>query len=162
MQLLQLGAWLDAELLDQDAPPLLKRLERLRLTSRAVQREHQRGTQTLPERLLGDERLEFAHQLGVPAASEIGLNPLPGHFEAEFLESSDVALGKPIEGKIRQRCSAPERECVLQRGRCLCRRLVSGPAHTHLELTHIEPALVDVQHVTGATSQQASGAEQLA
>ncbi len=48
---LQLGRRVDAELLDERLPCLAVRLERLGLTSRAVEREHQLAAQALPQRV---------------------------------------------------------------------------------------------------------------
>ena len=56
MQRPQLGAWLDADLLDERGARVLIGGERLRLAAGAVQREHPLGVQVLAQRLLGDER----------------------------------------------------------------------------------------------------------
>ena len=72
MQLAQPVAGLDAELLDERAPRLLVGLERLRLAAGAVEAEHQLAPQPLPQRVLVDQRLELADELGVSAAGEVG------------------------------------------------------------------------------------------
>ena len=55
----QLGARLDADLLDERAPGAAVGLERVRLAAAAVQREHQLRAQVLAQRLLGDGGLQL-------------------------------------------------------------------------------------------------------
>ena len=53
--------------LDQDRARVAVGLERLGLAARAVQREHPLRVQPLAQRVLGDERVELADHLAVPA-----------------------------------------------------------------------------------------------
>src|SRR5204862_6847660 len=59
LELLELRARLEPELLDEDAATLAVARERLRLPARPVEREHQLPAQLLSQRLLCDERLEL-------------------------------------------------------------------------------------------------------
>ena len=48
----------------------------LGLTTRAIQREHELGTQPLSQRVLRDERAQLSDQVGVAPEREIRLDPL--------------------------------------------------------------------------------------
>ena len=75
LQTLERRPGLDAELLDERLTGVLVRRERLHLTARAVEREHQLAAKPLPERMPRDERLELADDLLVAAGGEIRLDP---------------------------------------------------------------------------------------
>src|SRR5262249_57763871 len=60
---LQRRARLDAELVDECAPGVEIRLERLGLAARAVERQHQLAAQPFAERVLPDEGLELAGEI---------------------------------------------------------------------------------------------------
>ncbi len=76
MQLPQLAARLDAELLDEPAAGRLVDLQRVGLAAGAVEGEHELAAQALLQRVLGGERFQLADQLGVLAEREVGLDPL--------------------------------------------------------------------------------------
>ena len=58
------SAGLEPELLDERATSVAVGGERLRLPARAVEREHQLGPETFPERVVGDQDLELGDELG--------------------------------------------------------------------------------------------------
>jgi hypothetical protein len=74
LQIAQRRPRLEPELVDEHAAGFAKRLERLGLTPRAVQREHELRPQPLAERMLRDERLELAHELVVPSELQLELD----------------------------------------------------------------------------------------
>jgi hypothetical protein len=76
LELLERRTRLDPQLLDQGRPRGLVRSKRLGLPAGVVEREHQLPPETLTQRVLGDEVLELAHELGVAAELEIGVDPL--------------------------------------------------------------------------------------
>ena len=82
LETLQGRAGVDAELLHQRMPRVLERLERLRLSPGAIQREHELSAEPLPERMRPHERLELAGQGRVSTAGEVGLDPLLERREA--------------------------------------------------------------------------------
>ena len=103
-------AGLDPELLDERAAGVPVGLQRVGLPAGAVERQHQLPARPLAQRVLGDERLELRDQLGVAAEREIGLDPV---LEAARRSSSSRAisdLGERLEGEVRERRPAPERE----------------------------------------------------
>ena len=74
MQLPQLGAGIDAELIGDQLAGLRVGLQGLRLPARGVQGLHEQGPQLLPERVIGEQPAQLGHHLGVPAAAEVGLD----------------------------------------------------------------------------------------
>ena len=69
-------ARLEAQLLDEKLAALAVHLERLRLPSRAVEREHQLCPQALAQRMRVNERFELRDEIGVRADGELRLGPL--------------------------------------------------------------------------------------
>jgi len=71
----QVQAGLEAELVHKmsSRPPI--DLERCRLSARAVERDHQLSTQSLPITVLLDQRLELSDEVGMPPLGQIRLDP---------------------------------------------------------------------------------------
>ena len=67
VQVAQFAPWFDPEFVDERAACGLVGVQRLRLAAAPVEGEHQLAAQALAQRVLGDERLELARQLGVAA-----------------------------------------------------------------------------------------------
>ena len=111
LELLKRRARLDPQLFDEGATRVPVDVERLGLTSRPVEREHQLGTQPLAEGMFESERFELRGQLGVLAERELGLDPVLERGQAQLLEPHDFGFGKRLERQIRQRPAPPEREC---------------------------------------------------
>ena len=57
MQLLEIGAGLDPELLDERAPSVLVGVQCFRLSAGAIERKHQMRAEPLPNRILADQGL---------------------------------------------------------------------------------------------------------
>ena len=70
------------------------RLERLGLSARAVEREHQLAAQALAMGVLRDQRLQLADQLGVAAERKVGLDALLERREAQVVEPAALDLGE--------------------------------------------------------------------
>ena len=86
----QLGAGLDADLLDERRARLPVRLQRLRLPPGAVEREHPLAVQALAQRVLGDQPVELADQLGVAPGRQVGVDRHLGGAQAQLLEAPDL------------------------------------------------------------------------
>ncbi len=110
LELAELGTGVDAELLDERLPRGSVGGERVGLTARAVERQHQLRPRPLSECLRLDECLELSDELGVPAESEIGLDPLLERDRAQLLQPGDLGLGERLVEEVRERRPAPERE----------------------------------------------------
>ena len=110
LELFERLARLEAELVDQRSPRTLVHGERVRLSSRAVEREHQLRAEPLPERLLRDQLLELADELAVSAEREIGVDPVFERRESKLVEADDLRLRERLPGEIGERGPAPQRE----------------------------------------------------
>ena len=110
LELLEAGARLDSELVEEGGARRPVRVERLGLATRAVEREHQLRAERLAQRVLGDERLQLRHELGRAAGREVGLDPL--------LDRRDVLLLEPggleRELAVAERVAAPETQRLAQ------------------------------------------------
>ena len=107
LQLLELFARLQAEVVDERPSCLLVGLQRVDLPARAVERQHQLGPQPFAQRLARDERGELTDEIGVAAEREISLDPLLERSEAALLEALDVGPGEVVVGEIGQSRPAP-------------------------------------------------------
>src|SRR5207244_2519456 len=135
---LQRPARLDPQLVDERATRLLVRLERLCLAAGAVEGEHQLSARPLPERILGDERLQLRHELRVQAERELRLEPLLERRHAQLLEPGNLILGEAFVAEVGERRPAEEAERLAQ-------LLELTPWGKPLEALQVELALLDDQ-----------------
>ena len=122
LELAQRPSRLKPELLDERAPRLLVSLERLGLTTRAVQRQHQVAPKTLPDRVLEDECLQLADDARVSPQLEVGLDSFLECRQTKLLEAGDLRLGERLVRQIGKRGAAPQRKRLAEpggRGRCI-------------------------------------------
>jgi len=138
------------------------RLERLGLTSRAVEREHLLQAQPLAKGVLGDELLELRDQLGVASERKLGLDAGFDGGETLLLEPAGLRAGEGGVGKVCERRAAPERECFAQRLGGLRRAGGAGTEHELPKPLEVELAQLGPQRVTGAARLQALGAQHAA
>ena len=108
LELLERRARIDAELLDERAARVPVDVERLRLPPRAVEREHELGAEALAERVGGDELLQLADDVRMPAEGEIRLDPALERGQAQLLEARDRRLRERLVGEVGERRPAPE------------------------------------------------------
>jgi hypothetical protein len=101
LQVAQVFTRLDPDLLDERLAGGLVRLQRVGLAAGAIKREHQLRPTALAQRMLGDECLELAHELGVTSKRQVGIYPVFQRGESEVLEANDLALGKRLEREVR-------------------------------------------------------------
>ena len=111
----QLGARLDADLLDERRARVAVGGERLRLAAVAVQREHPLGVQVLAQRMLGDQRVELADHLGVPAGREVGVDGRLRRAQPQLVEAADLGGGERLVGDVLERVAVPQRERLARR-----------------------------------------------
>jgi hypothetical protein len=90
LKLLKLPARLDAELLDEQPASLAVALERLGLTARSVEREHELAAQPLAQRVLVHERLELGNERARPAQIEFSVEQLLGYAQAQLVQPADL------------------------------------------------------------------------
>ena len=150
LQLAELLARLEPELLDERRARIAIRLERLRLAARAIQRQHQLTREALAQRMRPDRRRELTDEVGVPAVGELALEPTFQGGQAQLLEARDLALGEVLEREVGERRAAPE--CQRFRVALLRDQLV--------EAVQVELVRRDAQHVPRRSRLEPVGAEQ--
>ncbi len=123
MQLAQARAGCDTQLGAQPTIRRTVRLQRLRLPSGAVQREHQQFGEALAQRVLLDQGRQFGDRPGPPAAHRPARGPgLRLDLQACFQDGEPPFLPLPAPtphigpGHPRHRFAAPERQRRPQRG----------------------------------------------
>ena len=67
----------------------------------------------------GRQRLELAHQLGMTAESELGVDPLLDADEPQLLQAADLVLRPGLVREVCERRSAPEPTRLLEGMRCI-------------------------------------------
>jgi hypothetical protein len=115
LELAQPLAGLDAELGDERATGLLVGLERVGLAIAAVEREHQLRAQALAVRVLADQALERADDIGVLAEREARVDELLERGHVKLLEPADLALRETLVREVGERRAAPQRQRLLER-----------------------------------------------
>ena len=89
LEVTQVLAGLQAQLLLEHPATRLVRVQRVRLPARAVEREHQLAAKSLAVGMLGDQRLELRHECGITAEDEVGVDPLLERSEPQLLQLCD-------------------------------------------------------------------------
>ena len=149
LELPELGAGLDPELLDEARAGVLVRLESLCLASRALEREHQLAPERLAQRMLADERLELADDVAVPSQLEIRVDPLADGDEPQLVEATDLRLREVLEGELGQSRPAPEGERAGESLAALLGRQPPRVGERALEAVRVDLFRVHPQHVPG-------------
>src|SRR5580765_3900713 len=110
LQLAELPAWLEAQLVGQHSPRDVIRLERLLLPARAVQREHVLLAQAFPVGLLGDQPLELADERTVLAQRQASLVPKLERTQPRVVERARFCDSQRLIREIGQSRTAPQLE----------------------------------------------------
>ena len=97
-------------------------LQRLGLARRAVEREHQLAAQPLAQRVLGDQRLQLADQVRVPAGGEVGVDALLERRRAAAPPAARARLARTA--RRRDRRTAARATARAPRAACEPRRAV--------------------------------------
>ena len=151
LELLQLDARLEPELLAKERTCVAIDAEAFDLPPGAVERQHELRAEPLAVRMLGAERLELGHELALPPEGELGLDPVLDGCEAKLLEPLDVDARERLELEVGERSPLPERLGSAQLSRredrvpC-CERLTTAREQA-LELLEVELARLDAQQV---------------
>jgi hypothetical protein len=93
-------ARLEPELVYEPAAGNLVCLEGLRLTARAVQRQHQPTPRPLTQRVLCDQRFQLSHELRAGAAVEILVDSRLETGQPQILQACDLRLCESQLGKF--------------------------------------------------------------
>ena len=89
--------------------------ERVGLPAAAVQRQHPLRVQPLAQRLGGDERLELADHLAVPALVEVVLDRELERRQPQLLQPPDLGARERLVGDVVERRAAPQRQRLARR-----------------------------------------------
>ena len=162
----ELRTGFEAELAGERFPRRAIRGERVGLTARPVEREHELGARALPQRLRSDEGFELRHELGVAAERKVCVHALLHRCDPQLLEAGDVGLGERLVGEIHERRAAPEGEGVAQRSPRSCRiasferraALVGQPR----EAMDVDVLSIHLEHVAGRARDERLRAQTLA
>jgi hypothetical protein len=118
VEVMELGARLDPELLDEHLARMAVGLECVGLAAASVQREHQLSVEALAPRVGTRELLKLADQLRVAPRGEVGLDADLHRREVLLLQARDLSRRKRRGGEFRQRRPPPQPQCLAQlRGR---------------------------------------------
>ena len=152
LKLAQLRARFDGQLLDQQRPPLLVGLERVRLATATVEGDHQLPAEPLAHRMLGDELLELGAHDGVTPERELGIDPVLDGLYPERLEAARLQPRERLGLQVGQGPAAPQRLGFPQQSRGPARIAVRQrlPPGRYLLLEHVQVQLAvrDVEQVT--------------
>jgi hypothetical protein len=155
----QLGAGLDAELVDQRAARVAVDVERLRLAAAAIERQHQLATRAFAERVLGHERLELPDELGMTARLQVGVHAVLERGEPQALEAGDLRSREVLVREVCERRPAPHRERLAQPSRRALRGRFARLGNDPLEARPVELVRLDAQQVAGLARDESPLAE---
>ncbi len=151
LELLQLGARVEAELLDEGLARIAVRRERIGLAPGAVEREHELPARPLAQGLRLDERLELGDELGVAREREVGVDPLFEGDRPQLLEPGDLGLRERLVEEVGESRAAPQAERLAESGlRCLgapVLKRVSTLVGEADEAVRVDPVRVELEHV---------------
>src|SRR5262245_40957675 len=119
-ELSERSARLETELAVEQLARASVEVERVCLSARAIERQHQLATQTLLQRVVAHELLELGHELCAGAESEVCLDPFHQRGQSKLVETPDLPLHELERGQVEEHRPAPERQRSAQL--CGCRR----------------------------------------
>ena len=157
LQLLQLRARLDSQLVDEPSSGRAIGLEGLRLAAAAVEGDQPQPLQALPHRVLARQRLELGDHLLVLPEGEVRLDPVLQSREPQLVEPPDLVLRERLVGEICKRRPAPECERLMKPRRREGRLPVPSLLDERLEARGVE--CVDPQRVPRRLGEQRAVAE---
>ena len=112
---LDLGAGLQAELLDERSSGRLVNVEGLRLPAGAVEGQHQLTAETLTQRVLSDELLKLRYQLRMMSKRNVRNYALLDTHEAQLLEALSLTRDSTTVRQIAECRATPECKPISKR-----------------------------------------------
>ena len=154
---LERRARLDAEFFHHRPAGRLVSGQRFWLPPAAVQGNHQLPLQPLAQRVLGNQRLQLANNVGVMAEREIGFDPVLDDAGPQVLQPGDLHLRERLIAEIGQRGATPQGQRLAEvrrrlLGRVRRQRLPPLPGQA-LEPVHIDMLVLDPQQVRARPGQ---------
>ena len=158
---LELRTGLDPELVDERAARVAVRRERIGLSARPVEREHQLRAEPLPQRMPRDEQLQLRHELGVDLELEIGRDPILEYAQPQILQAMDVVLREVLQLRVGKRPASPESKRLAEHGRPPLGLFLPRRAEDVLETGEIELTSIKREHVAVRPCLEETGSQQL-
>ena len=134
LELAELGARLEAQVMGECPPYRLKRGERIDLAAAAVEREHQLADEALAARVLADELLELRYEPRSHPGLELGIDAPLEHEEPLLLEPRDLSVREGLVAEVGERWPSPEGQRLPELRRCH-----EGLEAFEIELTGLNP-----------------------
>jgi hypothetical protein len=137
------------EVLDQPPAGGGEDLQRVGLTSAAVQCQHQLAREALPQRVRRRQGVQVADQFGVQSKLEFGVDPRLQRGQAQLLQAGCLDPAQRLGVGVAQRRPAPQPQRLAQPGRGLGRvagaaRLL-GRLHQALEAVQVQAFWLDAE-----------------
>jgi hypothetical protein len=153
---LYLGPGLDAELFDQKAAGVGEQRQSFSLPAAHVQSQHQQAAEPLAQRMIGDQRLQFGHNVAVMAASrQFRIEPVFQHGQAPVFQPADLSLKPWHKREILERRAPPQPQCrpqPLRRRLGITRQQPPPVGYQPLEVVEIALAGQNAQLIPGRMS----------
>ena len=109
LELAKRRRWLDAELLDQLVSCQAVDAERLGLSGRPIQREHQLSPEAFTEWMFGDQSFKLSDELRMASERQFGSDPLLERGQSDLLEPLHRERDRLVS-EVGERRTAPEVE----------------------------------------------------
>src|SRR5262249_44221645 len=110
LELAQRSGGLDPELLDELLSRRSVDVERLGLSSRSIEAEHQLAAKALAKRVLGNELHELPYRFRMAPELELRVDPLLERRQPEVIQTFDHRARERLVVEVGKRCSAPQTE----------------------------------------------------
>ena len=140
LQRLERGAGIDAKFHGKNLTRLTVGGQRVRLSTRSVQRHHEQAPKGLMEGVTPHQRLEFARDLAMATESEVGFNPAFDGRQPQVLQPGDRWQTRHPDIEAVENRTAPESQRLGEASRCRLMVLVGVDVGEALELFGVELA----------------------
>ena len=141
LERLELGGWVDAQLIGKQASTILVDAQRVRLAAGAVQGAHELRPQVLTQRLLGHEGLKLARDVATATEREVRLETVLECTQPQLVEAGDLRLQERFVREVLEGLAAPQGQGVAK-PRCGLGGFV-GEQLVTLPRQALEPGRVD-------------------
>jgi hypothetical protein len=159
LELLQGSARLQTELVAKPGDAPLIGGERIGLSTRSIEREHELLQQVLAEGMLGTETFDLRHDLPVAAERQVGVDPCLVRVQDALLKESHLRHSPRLELQIGERRTPHKAECLAEQGGRLLRVGCSRLPHEAVEPFEVGLTLTDDELVATLTRRDPVAAE---
>ena len=166
LEILESGAGVETELVDEACPGRAVNLERVGLTAAAVEREHLERPEPFAQGMRCGQLLQLSDRLAVAPAGQVGVDPPFERREPQLVEPGRRRPKHVTVGDVGERLAAPQRERLAQQLRRFLGMAVFERACTvrrePLEPVQVERARIDTEQIPGIACLDGALAECLA